>query len=1114
MATLNSPGVLVTVVDESFYTPAAPGTTPLIFVASASNKKNSSGTGTAAGTLQANAGKVYTITSQLDLANTFGTPMFQTDSAGNPVNAGEVNEYGLQTAYSLLGVSSQAYVVRADLDLAQLDPLDSIPEGAPVSGTYWVDTSNTTFGVSEWDAVNGVFVPKTPLIIDDTNAGTVAGLSGDEYVPNGSFGTIGSYAMVVTNQNTNTLWYKNTDNTWVKVGTNQETFSSSWSASTCWQTSRPVAVSSGLGTISTSSVAIYVNNVAVTFSADVSVNGLVSSINSQMHTYGVGARNVGGKLSLFADATAKSDGTHIDGGIKLGDSTAQVSSLGLTTATTYGAVALAVQPHTKVPKFAANNNPSGSVWVKTSVPNMGANWAVKYYNGATASWATVSAPIYATSEAAIYDLDKTGGTKIPVGTVYVESNYDHGTGASTSSVLLSNFKVYRRSAVSPTTITTKLSDTFTTFNTGTTSTFQIKETLANSISYGSPVTVSLHPSATAEDFVTAVSAAGLNNISASYNALSNSISISHSLGGDFKLLDGTNSPLTGGGAHALSLVGGTTANLYTTGDYEPDGFALKASNWKPLAYEAIATAPYTTPADGQLWYSSIVDEVDIMYHDGTTWKGYLNAFPMTDANGPQVGATAPTTQSGGGNLVDGDLWIETSPIDSYGHNVYVWNNSLQQWILQDTTDHVSPNGWLFSDARWATTGQSATPSTITSLLKSDYLDPDAPDPALYPEGTRLWNLRRSGFNVKKYVKNYIDIYANNGINPRYTDVMNGSGMTVPYFADRWVTASPNDDHGVGSFGRLAQRSVVVKAFKSLIDTNVSIRDTDTLAFNLIACPGYPEVVQNLVAFNTDRGQTAFIVGDTPFRLPANGTELAAWGNNTNGALSTGDVGLTTSDDYLAMYYPSGYTNDNLGNSIVVPPSHMMLRTFVRNDNVSYPWFAPAGLRRGTVDNATSVGYVDSATGEFVKSSLYQGLRDVLASTKVNPIATIPGSGLVTMGQYTRAPVASALDRVNVVRLVCYLRRQLEILARPFLFEPNDKITRDEIKAAAESLLLELVGQRALYDFIVVCDESNNTPARIDRSELWMDIAIEPVKAVEFIYIPLRIVNTGAIKAGL
>jgi phage tail sheath protein FI len=91
---------------------------------------------------------------------------------------------------------------------------------------------------------------------------------------------------------------------------------------------------------------------------------------------------------------------------------------------------------------------------------------------------------------------------------------------------------------------------------------------------------------------------------------------------------------------------------------------------------------------------------------------------------------------------------------------------------------------------------------------------------------------------------------------------------------------------------------------------------------------------------------------------------------------------------------------------------------------------------------------------------------------------------------------------------------MSLLVKPFLFEPNDRITRNEIKQATESFLLELVGQRALYDFLVVCDESNNTPTRIDRSELWLDIAVEPVKAVEFIYIPLRLKNTGDIKAGL
>ena len=221
------------------------------------------------------------------------------------------------------------------------------------------------------------------------------------------------------------------------------------------------------------------------------------------------------------------------------------------------------------------------------------------------------------------------------------------------------------------------------------------------------------------------------------------------------------------------------------------------------------------------------------------------------------------------------------------------------------------------------------------MLTSNYLDPDAPDPALYPAGTRLWNTRRSGYNVKKYVQNYINIYSNDGVNPRYnSDPMSG------YEVDRWVTASPNSELGVGSFGRHAQRSLVVSRLKELVDTNTAIRDTDRLMFNLIACPGYPELTQNMIAFNNDRRQTAFVIGDTPFRLPANGTTLAEWGNNTNGALDNNDVGAVSYDNYMAMYYPSGYTNDNLGNYIVVPPSHMALRTIARSDSVSYPWFAP------------------------------------------------------------------------------------------------------------------------------------------------------------------------------
>ena len=155
MAQLSSPGVSVSVIDESFYTPAAPGTTPLIIIASEENKQNGSGSGIAPGTAKATAGQVYLLTSQKDLADTFGTPIFKTDANNNPIHAGEQNEYGLQTAYSYLGVSNRALVVRADIDLAQLDASASAPAGAPVNGTHWFDTAGTSFGVFEWNASDG-----------------------------------------------------------------------------------------------------------------------------------------------------------------------------------------------------------------------------------------------------------------------------------------------------------------------------------------------------------------------------------------------------------------------------------------------------------------------------------------------------------------------------------------------------------------------------------------------------------------------------------------------------------------------------------------------------------------------------------------------------------------------------------------------------------------------------------------------------------------------------------------------------------------------------------------------------------------------------------------------
>jgi hypothetical protein len=323
---------------------------------------------------------------------------------------------------------------------------------------------------------------------------------------------------------------------------------------------------------------------------------------------------------------------------------------------------------------------------------------------------------------------------------------------------------------------------------------------------------------------------------------------------------------------------------------------------------------------------------------------------------------------------------------------------------------------------------------------------------------------------------------------------------------RWVDASGNNPGGVPYMGAAAQQIMIVKAIQSTIISNEEIRAED-LYFNLIAAPGFVEAIDEMLVLNDDRKDTAFVVGDTPFTLNATGTALQNWATNASLAYGNGTTGLTSASKYFAAWYPSGLSTNVDGTDVVVPPSHMALRTIAYNDQVAYPWFAPAGLQRGVVNNAASVGYVN-ASGQFIPVKLNEGQRDILYTNGINPIRTMPSGGIVVFGQKTRQPYSSATDRINVVRLENYLRYQLNTLAQPFLFEPNDSTTRKAVKDSFDRFLSELITLRGLYDFLVVCDLSNNTPARIDRNELWIDIAIQPVKAIEFIYIPIRIVNTG------
>ena len=303
----------------------------------------------------------------------------------------------------------------------------------------------------------------------------------------------------------------------------------------------------------------------------------------------------------------------------------------------------------------------------------------------------------------------------------------------------------------------------------------------------------------------------------------------------------------------------------------------------------------------------------------------------------------------------------------------------------------------------------------------------------------------------------------------------------------------------------AKRVAIATALQAQINQNTEVR-SEIYEYNLIVAPGYPEVVDELVALSQTINDEAFVIGDVPVSKTPD--QVATW------ALTTERV---TSQN-VAYYYPWGLASNLDGTNVVVAPSGIALRTYAYSDNQSYVWFAPAGIRRGSVSGVGQVGYVSGTFGTpttFVETNLNQGQRDNLYEffKNINPIVFFPGRGMIVWGQKTSAGAASALDRVNVMRLLMYIKRQLRKSAFPFVFEPNDKVTRDNLKAAADGFLNDIMAKRGLYDFVTLCDDSNNTPDRIDRNEMYLDVALKPVKAAEFIYIPIRVLSTGASMPG-
>jgi hypothetical protein len=898
MPTLVSPGVSISVIDESFYGSAGSGTVPLICVATGKNKTHPSGTGSATGTTGSTAA-LSLITSQRELLQTYGNPSFR-KVGGTLIHGDNQNEYGLLAAHSYLGLANRAYVLRAAVDLSELEAAGTAPTGSAVNGTYWLDLSSSNMGVFTYNAATATWVAATVSEISattDYDAGTGAPLN--------SVGLDGEFAWVAVagGNSHNRVWQK-VGGVWYHLGTN------TWAAAAS-------------------------------------------------------------KDFQFAAHTAVP--------------TVKSTSAALAT---------------------------GDVWIKTSSYNSGSEFKVKLYNSATKQWTTITSPVLASTTAAW-----TNYTTPVTGNIFVK--YNHEQGAHTLKV--ASHQLLRFNGSATLAVTGSVSNST-----------QTLLTPSHSIVVNG-TTITWTGSSDTDIIRTAalINSAGITDISASVS--SNKIVITNTAGKDITLAAGTGTML---------------ADLGLT--------AATSSNWIGLSYEPNTSAPTGTTADGTLWYDSrntTVDMLETYDNSGTTaWRTFSGT--MTAA------ASKPTTPA------SGDVWLDTVAVDAYP-SLYKYNGTTTTWDAIDNTDQTSNQGIVFGNFR---SSSSAALETVTTV---------SPNPAVYPVGILGWNFMASGYDVKKY-----------------------DGTAV-----KWYNESGLKTTGAPYMGRFAQKKVITVSMAAALSGSEEIR-AETRFFNLICAPGFPELIDEMKTLNVDRKETAFVIGDTPFRLTSDATSLKNWASNTAVVAENGEDGLVSSGFDIGVWYPGGcYTTNVTGDTVVQPASHIVLRTMGYNDQVAYEWFAPAGYQRGLVNNATSVGYID-AEGEYNAVVLNQGQRDVLYVNKMNPIAHMPNRGLTVWGQKTLHTLSSALDRVNVARLVAYLRRRFDDMSQPFLFEPNDEFTRNQVLSVFNQFLGDMITKRGLYDFLVVCDTSNNTPTRIDRNELWVDVAIQPVKAVEFIYIPIRVRNTG------
>ena len=613
-----------------------------------------------------------------------------------------------------------------------------------------------------------------------------------------------------------------------------------------------------------------------------------------------------------------------------------------------------------------------------------------------------------------------------------------------------------------------------------------------------------------------------------------------------RVVSGTFSPATS--SNALNSIPSTPGAFATSSFVTSSGMTFIAgvseyrisSSIDASLYRFIATSQAGTPADdtdGKLYYfqsgsgtgaafisSSLVNLVTKINTISTGLTlGFIGGNTITisgSASGSAYNSFIFYTGSG----ASFDTTSTTAGgVNGIGSNAFTLE-TLSEGIIMNSDGAQDSTGALASGSidniRYQIVNSNSSSGTFDLLIRQGN------DTTLEPTALETWtNLSLDPFSTNYISKvigdqyytlltdsgtgtKYLQLTGNYPNKSKYVRVSSVSYTTPNYFQNNgtfnpaYTSSLPINDSGSfgGALGGIKAGANFYDTIngsntQGLVGANYNnmislLANQDDYKYNVLLTPGlydagYTSQVTQIITNTQNRGDAIYVI------------DPVAYGAGSVTTVTS--QAATRNTSYAAEYWPWCQIQDPAtGQNVWVPASTVIAGVYAYNDSVSEPWFAPAGINRGGLSTVIRA-----------ERRLPQGDRDTLYSGKVNPIATFPGTGVVVYGQKTLQTRASALDRVNVRRLLISLKSYISQVAQNLVFEQNTTATRNNFLAQVNPYLESVQQRQGLYAFQVIMDDSNNTPTVIDQNQMVGQIYLQPTKTAEFIYLDFNITPTGA-----